>query len=431
MCVCGVEAVLERRESNPPSGCLEPQAIDMADGLSGWQSITAQPSSPAAGQTPPAEGAATAWAAIAAQASKTSSPATSEAAGVSVLAGLEQPPLAKKRGPKPAFLREIASSSSSRGQPLPSTKSTASPAALEGPQSEACTGIGQPADITVSLQGPLVTPAIRGRQGPTPLHAALAAAVAKAQVDEAELDPTVSTIADTYLQPLQYHLASNRTLHQLMSISATAFHSRLLRLASAIALWQQHARADLELKLSQALPLESRILYVDFSTYDETPLKVRMQEPMLAESNLRATPLIAQALSTEQGAVQQQRPSTVITKILQTNSAHAYLIRSSDGLLVLTGKYFHPLQSMARNNGASLFACLSSSSAVSPAADQFRRKLRSTCSDKAGYNRVGERLLARVVVLDGMCSYLIATSTPWQAATTRPLSSCSPCTSLV
>eukprot|EP00971_Amphidinium_carterae_P199037 3949828-Amphidinium_carterae.2 len=70
-----------------------------------------------------------------------------------------------------------------------------------------------------------------------------------------------------------------------------------------------------------------------------------------------------------------------------------FLVRTASGVVAFAGQFFTPLQSMDRNSGKNLYACLSNLSGVSLAAEKFGIKVRSTCADQASYNNVAEKLM--------------------------------------
>ena len=250
-----------------------------------------------------------------------------------------------------------------------------------------------PSLSALDLQRPLQGQTAKGRVAISRLAAALLGASGQGPQAKDARDEAVQTIADTYLNPFEYHLATGVVLQQLLRIDPPAFQARLRRLAASMWIHQHYFRYCLERDLVAKLPPQDLIFYVDSSSYDETPLKLRFKDHVGSAAALISSPELARAFS-ESSLSDLTQNHTIIAKVLQTRSSFACLVSTSQGLLGLIGDCYHPLQSMSQTTGEVLQECLAKMSCVSQEADSFRVKLRTVCCDKAGYNRRGEELLA-------------------------------------
>ena len=251
-----------------------------------------------------------------------------------------------------------------------------------------------PLSTEINQSQPLLGYCKRGRMGESPILAALPGALSRSEKVGSDTDSHTLTLADAFLNPVNYHLASGVVLERFLQIPAAAQQSRQNRLASSLLLCQQHERQLLEQHLTQSLPPSSLLLYVDGSSYDETPLRVSVKEPLVPAESVADTPLLSQELLLTQGLGRASKSHVVIAKVLQTGSYFVYLVQQSEGPIILTGQHVHPLQSMSHTDGEVLERCLSKTSGVSHAAETFGLKLRTVCCDRGGYNRRGEELLS-------------------------------------
>ena len=333
------------------------------------------------------------WGAVAAKAAEAASPGSGTGSLGATALDSSEGPVGRKRGRRPQVLKDLLAAASSTAGPSSSTHAIA-PLHRESRQAtEAMQALVLPCSSALDLHRPLQGETASGRVALSRLAPALVGARGQAPEGMNAPDEAVQTIADTYLNPFEYHLASGVVLQQLLRIDPPAFQTRLRRLAASMWIHQHYFRQVLERDLVAKIPPQDLIFYVDSSSYDETPLKLRFKDHIGSAADLTSTPELARAFA-ESSLPDFTKNQTIIAKVLQTRSSFACLVSTSQGLMGLIGDCYHPLQSMSQTTGEVLQECLAKMSCVSPEADRFRLKLRTVCSDKAGYNRRGEELLA-------------------------------------
>eukprot|EP00971_Amphidinium_carterae_P351679 6492226-Amphidinium_carterae.1 len=207
-------------------------------------------------------------------------------------------------------------------------------------------------------------------------------------------DAVVKDLSDFYMQAYEYHIASSIMLGRLCQTSPDMLQQKTRRLASMLFLSQVLARHELEKNLMQQIPVQSRFFYMDYWTYDETPMKVRLQERFVEQ--IAGPKLDQEDLLTLGGVpvVDVDSSQVVIAKILQMRSAFGMILRLSQGLVAFQGEHVPPLHSLGANTGAILAEALCKHNPMTEFADQFASKLRSSCADGLGANRTAEQLVA-------------------------------------
>ena len=248
------------------------------------------------------------------------------------------------------------------------------------------------------IAGPFFQPPKRGRISPSSdLMLVLPMAQQHASLPLAPSDMATHKVAAHFAEPDRFHMASTVVLERLLGVDSAAIESRLQRLAAALWVQQVYERLLLEDKVVSILPSACLLFYLDYAAYDETPMKITLKDPLPTSAAARRQTLAAQNLlhppvaePTEKGPGQ-----VVISKVLQTRGSFGMVLRHAQGILAVLSDFPTPLQSMQRTTGACLFECLVQQSAVSHAADRWPLKLRAITADKAGYNRLGEALVAQ------------------------------------
>ena len=190
---------------------------------------------------------------------------------------------------------------------------------------------------------------------------------------------------------------------QQSEASISTFQRSLTRLACLCTWADRWLRASLERGIAASLPAASLLLYVDISTYDETPLVLMTKHHGFVQSggNVRdvtsmatENPSVGILDTTEplQDACVFKDPTRC--KLFQTQSAVAMLVRIGDRTLLVRSASLHWLQALDRTTSETLRRALGLSSGVSPSAEAFKRKVRLVCVDKAGQNNRAEAALA-------------------------------------
>ena len=259
----------------------------------------------------------------------------------------------------------------------------------------AAPGIQAPSAVVAPLRVELPKPVLKrpklGRMGDLALGPHLPHCLALAAEPGASLDVDVSTIAKTYLSSSEYHLMSGVLVDKLLEVDPPSFALRLPRLASTLFVQQVLERRLLEQQLVDQLGQGSLKFYLDYSAYDETPLKVSIREvpnPQGSASSCDAPTVLPER---DSGAPPYKpRIDSVITKILQSKSSFGMLLDTVSGEVGIMGQTFCPLQSLSQTNHAVVKEAVARHCPVSFAAEAFQHKLRAVCCDQAGFNRAAE-----------------------------------------
>ena len=333
------------------------------------------------------------WAAIMAAPSEPAADLGDDVAPSSLFAQAPAPAAKRRRG------RPKTRPATERAEPIPAA-SAAQPLTGEAqeqlPGSEAINVIPSAAvpQLWLDASEVLQRPPKRGRLTPSPLLAAAAAAHIMVSNPGASLDAGMLTVADFFLDPKKYHVVSNVAAEQQLQLTFGSLRGKAERLAACLLLLQQHHRRKLEEGLANTLTSDSLLFYLDVATYDETPLKVSVKEPLLSSASAASSVGSLEAMPATAGHTSLISPSqTMICKLLQTRSAACMLLKLAQGQVAICTPDFCPLQSMSKANAAVLSESLARNSGITPEAERFRWKLRALCVDKAGYNRLGEEHL--------------------------------------
>eukprot|EP00971_Amphidinium_carterae_P351152 6491941-Amphidinium_carterae.1 len=204
------------------------------------------------------------------------------------------------------------------------------------------------------------------------------------------MDAVVLDAAKYYLDAGAYRVASQRVMESFLNAAPGSLQVKLNRLSCSILLQMYYARNLLEQQVTHALHCPSLVCYQDSSTYDETPMKLRLHDLAVGSSTsgdaLGRVDVPFQSVATASG-------ETLIAKVLQVHSTASMLLRLSERYVGLSLYVPSFLQSMSRTKGECLSQCIAKHSGVSHSADAFKTKLRTVSCDAAGSNLRGEELL--------------------------------------
>ena len=212
-----------------------------------------------------------------------------------------------------------------------------------------------------------------------------------------------------------FYLENGRTLHcskaaigQLTQTPPHLLESTLVTVVNGMMHLDKFCRAQVERACTQGklLPL----LYIDSSRYDETPMKVRVKEVLTSLNT--ADP---QGATFAAEGAEPQAPSfatlmsqfftqtSAMCKLFATDNKFAILLKSQPGpeegdsvdpeYLVVQGPSLTHLQCLERATGGTLMQGLLENLSVSDHVAGIPFKVRSTCIDEAGSNKVAEAAL--------------------------------------
>eukprot|EP00971_Amphidinium_carterae_P345144 6485926-Amphidinium_carterae.2 len=213
------------------------------------------------------------------------------------------------------------------------------------------------------------------------------------EVAEEELDTLVMEMGKFYFDPDVYHVCSGKLLEHLFSARHESIQLRMNRLSCSLFLQQQFQRMQLEKTLSMTFGQQSLVMYLDLASYDETPMKLRVQDTT-KRFHAHGDPLLAQVGVPEGNhVVETSAGQTVIAKVLQSHSTAVYVLRSGETMFAIALSCFHPLQSLSKTTAAVVCNALCRHSGVSMFAESFPMKVRTVAADNAPSNVAAERML--------------------------------------
>eukprot|EP00971_Amphidinium_carterae_P329923 6462713-Amphidinium_carterae.1 len=135
------------------------------------------------------------------------------------------------------------------------------------------------ADLVVS--DTLPRPPMKGRMGVVPFMANLLAVQRDGCSEDSDsLDAVLIEMGKFYLTDGGYNVASGRVLESKFGCDTESLHKRMYRLCCYRLFRQHYLRNMLESLIAEMLLAESLVYYMDFSCYDETPMKLSLKDPM-------------------------------------------------------------------------------------------------------------------------------------------------------
>ena len=246
---------------------------------------------------------------------------------------------------------------------------------------------------------------------PAALCHALAAASSLGQASAATLDEEVFAIAKVVLREESPHLTSRVVASQSVGVRADKFaHVSMLLSAGVVSLGLYQA-ASTEEALCRSLPRDSLVRYLEFASYDETPLPVEVRtDANLQSAGARAPagrspsssemPLASvhtQALVAPSGAppAMRVRSASSNQKVVQTMLSRSLILKRGAQLYVVRLAQVCPLAVVQSANAETLRELQLRLSNASPAARVFKRQSRIATTDSHPANILCEQHIAR------------------------------------
>ena len=219
-------------------------------------------------------------------------------------------------------------------------------------------------------------------------------------------DEPMIKLSEHFLQPTAALHASKQALGKLLQLHPTKIEPRLNTLAATLVHTDGQERYELEKALANSTA--KKLLYLDLTKFDETPMKLTNTEylnpgtgagsrgPSIASA---ASPAATKASLSEE-AVAVGKAST-LSKLLATENRFAMLMKTSLAesessdvhYLLFTGTQLTTLQIVERATGAVLKKALTQNMSISEHVEQFQEKIRVCTADLAGANAVAERMV--------------------------------------
>ena len=169
--------------------------------------------------------------------------------------------------------------------------------------------------------------------------------------------------------------------------------------ASSVCLMSEGMRLAME-HTATAKDDVTPVLYLDFYTYDETSLKLRLRE---GTSTAKASeePMPGVDGHVHEGATHLAQENldsrgtadVVKAKVLQLHSQWLMVLRRGDQYLTITGPTYQCLKNLENEKADTMKHALESARCVSMTVDRFLVKIRAACTDDHGSNVKAERCL--------------------------------------
>ena len=311
----------------------------------------------------------------------------------------------RRRGRKKRVLAELAVNDPAAGPSNPRQQRRVPPSSDVPPdvpvpaQQAAPLSSEQKAKLAVPALPRLVPPAVKGIASASALSAALLEASVIAKSEPQEQDPDYLKLASFFFEETTpFHLASLTILAEKLGISRYVLQAKLVRLVSAQHSWSRIQRLLLEQSIASRLTAENLLCYLDYTTFDETPMKASLKlDPSKAPTLDDSVPAMDTAFQSGPSAsgVVAPRLDGAVLKFLQSRQRFGMLLQSSIGLIKLFGTFNVPLQILERTTAGVIKQALVENAAVSPWANRFQCKVRASCTDRAPENYLAEQAIVQ------------------------------------
>eukprot|EP00971_Amphidinium_carterae_P126275 2501537-Amphidinium_carterae.2 len=186
-----------------------------------------------------------------------------------------------------------------------------------------------------------------------------------------------AAIFDHYLDNTCYHVASKIMKANELEICKDTIGLKVERLACVQLLLGYWRRAIMESCLSAHIPPAGLLCYVDYSAFDETPMKLSTVSRVSGGHGMH--PDVDTMLQLQRRTL---KTDTVQAKVLQTHQCFAYMLQIGDRLVQLFGAHTTPLRMMHKGTSDIMLRCLAECSGVTQVSGHFRFKSRCSTSDK-------------------------------------------------
>eukprot|EP00971_Amphidinium_carterae_P345901 6487089-Amphidinium_carterae.1 len=216
-----------------------------------------------------------------------------------------------------------------------------------------------------------------------------------------DTDLDIEKMSGFYLDPDKYHVTSSAMKRKFLELSTYSTTSKTFRLASSLTLAYKLEFVKLMEMISKYIPTKCFHYVVDNSSYDETSMICNVQDQAMeivldAMERGRPAPGAQHDVQRLANMVNKgkKHQGVVVAKLLQTKSSFGMVLEMADkNYVILSGYHLNNLQVMGRANAEVLLGCLLQGAEVPRAFGKFQLACRSTCTDKAGYNQLGESML--------------------------------------
>ena len=234
-----------------------------------------------------------------------------------------------------------------------------------------------------------IRPAVQGLRLPSLCAAGVANSVTEADRHPNQLDNAYSRLFEHYIQDSKHHNASAQVRAELLSMSTFQLNNKVLRLAASQTLWGRLSQATLEHHLASTLQPADLVAYLEFLSYDETPMKTAVVDSTaLAETAVFTDDGQASSVPAA-GATCQLKTDGASSKVLQCKQRYAMVVKISGKFTRIVGDVPSPLSVMQQGTAEVLTESLQRLSTSTVASQKFPIQTCIFSSDKAPYNPLG------------------------------------------
>eukprot|EP00971_Amphidinium_carterae_P235726 4678090-Amphidinium_carterae.1 len=211
-------------------------------------------------------------------------------------------------------------------------------------------------------------------------------ALGLAEKDDAALDKDYMALSSCFLHGgSAFHMSSTITRAQQLNIYRGNFQKKLWRLMSSQWLFAKVFRLLLEQQVIHIFNPEARVLYVDYQTYDETPMRASIKGDVAVDTQEHG--MVSSVV--HQDAINME--SSVWThglmcKVLQSKQKYVMLLKHSSGYLRLLADFHAPLQVLERNTADVTQEAVLRTNGASFYSKDFGLTVRASCTDEAPSN---------------------------------------------
>ena len=212
-----------------------------------------------------------------------------------------------------------------------------------------------------------------------------------------------------------FYLEGGRTLHcskaaisQLTQTPAHLLEATLITVVNGMLHLDKLCRAQVEQACVQGKL--QRLLHIDTTRFDETPMRVRIKEVLSTQHAVSTRDAAAavggaapEAVTLESLMSKFFTQTSAMCKLFAIDNKFAILLKSKSGdetgqglepeYMVVQGPSLTHLQCLERATGPTMLQALIENLSISEHIDAVPLKVRSTCTDEAGSNRVAETTL--------------------------------------
>eukprot|EP00971_Amphidinium_carterae_P339880 6477934-Amphidinium_carterae.1 len=211
-----------------------------------------------------------------------------------------------------------------------------------------------------------------------------------------KLENIFSKMAEFYLEDENFHMISGALQEEKFGLSYQHLQRRMKKLACAYMIFQKYEKLSLDHMFEQRVPMRYCVAYLEFCSYDETPMLVSIKD---TESSMAlAKQLLDGTVPVEDNPLSLPLKQLVLpalaskAKLLQVKSSFGCVLNLLGTHVLIFGSLVKPVTAMAKNDANSLLAALHKDLDISSVDKHFSLRCRGVCLDKAATNNLAEKV---------------------------------------